>query len=91
MAVSTYSELQTAVVSWMARDGDSDLTSKAPDFISFAESRLNRDLDLRVMETDTLLTGTISSRELTLPTDLVEPISLHLTTFGDQRWLRPFV
>ncbi|MCP4385335.1 MAG: hypothetical protein GY798_28645, partial [Hyphomicrobiales bacterium] len=47
--------------------------------------------DLRVMETDTLLTGTISSRELTLPTDLVEPISLHLTTFGDQRWLRPFV
>ena len=88
---SNYTDLQAEILSWMARTGDSDLTSKAPDFIAFAEARLNRELPLRVMETDTTLTGTTSSRELALPTDFVEPIALHLTTYGDQRWLRPFI
>ena len=86
MAISNYAELQTAIVTWMARDGDGDLTSQAPTFIALGESRLNRDLPLRVMEVDTTLTGATSSRELTLPSDFVEPISLHLTSYGDERW-----
>lgn len=92
MAISSYSELQAAIVSWMARSGDGELTSEATTFIALAESRLNRDLPLRVMEVDdTSLTGTVSSREVALPSDYVEPKALFLTTYGDERWLRPFI
>src|SRR5512139_2968887 len=47
MALSTYTELQAAVASWLAR---SDLTSQIPDFIKLAESKLNRTLRTRQME-----------------------------------------
>lgn len=80
MALATYSDLQSAVADYMARP---DLTGVIPTFISLAESRLNRLLQLRITETVTTLTGSIGSRELSLPSDYVEAISLDLTTSGD--------
>jgi hypothetical protein len=41
MAITTYSELQTAVANWLNR---SDLTTYIPDFITLCEKKLNRDL-----------------------------------------------
>jgi len=91
MAISTYAELKTAIANWLERSGDSAITNNAGDFIALAESRLNRALQLRAMETGTTLTGTLSSRQLALPSDFVEPKALFLTTFGTEDYLRPFL
>ena len=48
MAISTYAELQTAIKSWSKRD---DLDSQIPDFIKLAETRINRNIRIRIMET----------------------------------------
>jgi len=44
MAITTYPELQSAVADWLNR---SDLTARIPDFITLAETRINRDLRTR--------------------------------------------
>lgn len=41
MAITTYSELQTAAANWLNR---TDLTARVPEFITLAESRFRRDL-----------------------------------------------
>lgn len=53
MAISTYTELQTAVANWLARD---DLTSRIPEFVTLAEAKFNRVLIHPQMETRTTLT-----------------------------------
>jgi hypothetical protein len=53
MAFTTYAELQSTVADYLAR---SDLTSQIQDFISLAETRLNRDLRIRQMLTYTTIT-----------------------------------
>lgn len=89
MAISTYTELQTAVQNWL---DDTSLSARVPEFITLAESRINGDLGtIRMAWTTTTLTGTASSRALTLPTGFVEPRALYLTTDGDQTELLPFV
>ena len=47
MAITTYSELKTAVANSLAR---TDLTTQIPDFISLAEARLSRELETRSQE-----------------------------------------
>lgn len=89
MALSTYAELKSAVKSWLDRSTDAALDPS--DFITLAESRLNRSLALRAMETDSALTATIGSRSLGLPADFVEPKALFLTSFGAEERLRPFL
>ena len=44
MALSTYSELQSTVASYLNRD---DLTAIIPTFITLTENRLNRELRVR--------------------------------------------
>lgn len=73
MAISTYAQLQTAVASWLNR---SDLTTQIPDFITLAESALNRRLNLRVMTQEASLSTVASSRTVTLPTAFIEPLAL---------------
>lgn len=82
MAIATYPDLISAVAKFAWREGDGEFESSAEDFIALAESRLNRELPLRVMETDAALVGTVGSRDMALPALYVEPIALHLTTFG---------
>lgn len=62
MAITNYTQLQTAVENWLARD---DLTSYVPDFITLAEARIYRELKIRQMETS--LSATISSGVIAVP------------------------
>ena len=80
MAITTYSELQTAITDYMAR---SDLTGNVEDFIALAEARLNR--LLKMVETDTTLTGTAASRRIDISSlSLIQPIALFAVSNGDE-------
>src|SRR5512139_149566 len=72
MAISTYSELQTAIA---ARLGRSDLTSEIPDFIVQAEADFNASLRCRQMEQRAYATAT---EYMALPTDYLELRRIHL-------------
>ncbi len=77
MAITNYGELKNAIADWLDR---SDLTSRIPDFVSFAETRIHygsaqgpmmlQPVRLRTMETEVDLT--ITSGRATLPTDFLE-------------------
>lgn len=78
MAISTYSELQTSVMSWLSRTGDTNLTNLVPDFITLAEANFNRLLKTRQMETSDSLTP--ASGLVTLPTDYLELRRIYIDT-----------
>lgn len=87
MAITTYAELQAAVLDWMARN---DVTSTTGDFVTLAEARINRKLG--PITTDATLTGTSGSRRIDISSiSLVQPIALHVVINGDERpvLLRP--
>lgn len=75
MAISTFSELKTAIANWLNR---SDLTSVIPDFIALAEARMNRDSRMRVGEA--VVNDTIdvvaSDQYADLPSDFARMINL---------------
>lgn len=68
MAITTYSELKTAIQTWF-RDR-SDLATYADDIIDLAEGYFNLELRCREMEATTELTPT--SNVCTLPSDYLE-------------------
>lgn len=83
MAISTYSELKTAISDWMDR---TDLTGNVTDFITLAEARLNRKID--AVETDATLTGTVDSRNVSVSAlSVIEPMAVFIadTAGGDER------
>ena len=69
MALSTYSELQTEIASWLDR---SDLTAQIPTFIKLAEARINRTLRVRAMETVVQHTMVGLSKRIALPSDYLQ-------------------
>jgi len=88
MAISTYSELKTAIADWTARD---DLTSYIDNFIDLAETYLKRAPSLpRLAEIGgvrgniTRLSGTLSTsaNTLDLPADYLDSYRLTLTSGG---------
>ena len=56
MAITNYTELQSAVASWHHRD-----VTEIPDFIALAEVRINNLFEARMSEVDTPLTATVYS------------------------------
>jgi hypothetical protein len=69
MAISNYTELQTAVENWLAR---SDLTLRIPEFIALCEAKLNRILFVPKMEVRATTTVDMNSAEpefISLPDD----------------------
>lgn len=66
MSTASYSELKTAVANWLNR---SDLTSYIPDFVTFGEKQIYRDLRIRCMEA--ALSDTIASGVVAVPTGYV--------------------
>ena len=77
MAISNYSELKTAIASWLDR---TDLTDIIPDFIALAETRHKRDFKIRRMETR-VTTNTIAGSEFyTLPDDYIAMRNIKLNT-----------
>jgi hypothetical protein len=73
MAISTYSDLQTAVGNWLNR---TDLTDRIPEFIALAEAQMNRRLRVRQMvkRAEAALAGEF----VDAPADMLEPIQLVL-------------
>ena len=83
MAITTYSELKTAVANWLHRD---DLTALVPDFIALGEAKIYRDLRISAMET--ALSGTISSGGVALPSGYLELKSAYIDGSPTQRLQR---
>lgn len=77
MALSTYSDLQAAVASWLHR---ADLTAVIPTFIDLAESRINGDLDARMQDTSANLAAAAGVEAVTLPDDLINIRNLMVST-----------
>lgn len=67
MAITTYSELQTAVENWLARD---DLTSRVPEFIDLAEGQMSRKLWSKENEKRSETSTTSGDKYLQLPSDV---------------------
>lgn len=74
MAIVDYSTLQASVANWLAR---ADLTAVIPDFIQLAESRINRDLRVRRMQSTA--SGVASNGLIPLPSDFVGTLSLRVS------------
>jgi len=87
MAISSYSELKTAISNWAARN-DTAFTDRVDEFIDLCESRIHyggeepyKSEPLRVMGMEQANeTITISSQTTTLPTGFLEARSLYLDT-----------
>jgi len=75
MAITTYSELKSAVADWLNR---SDLTSAIPNFISMAEAQMNRQIRHRKMVTRA--TATLDTPYFAVPSDWKETIRFQLNT-----------
>ncbi len=67
MALANYTDLKASVAAWISR---ADLTATVPDFILLAESRINRTLRARQMESRVNLT--ITGEYVTAPNDFLE-------------------
>jgi hypothetical protein len=63
MPLSSYSALQTSIVSWANRLGDLTFAQAVPDFIGLAEARLNR--SLRLLEQEASATIPLTDRSAT--------------------------
>ena len=77
MAISTYSELTTAVANWLDRD---DLTDRIPEFIALAEARFNRVLRIRSMEAKYTANTVAGQRNLVLPTSYIQMRNFQVNT-----------
>lgn len=75
MAISTFTELKSAIASWTHRD---DQTTLLADFIKLAEVRIMRTFAPRGTDTETSLSTVQSSRYVVLPTGATRPTGLWL-------------
>lgn len=75
MALSTYTELKASVADWLHKP---TLTAQVVDFISLAESEINTELRMRLMQVDEPLTLASGARTIALPSRYLEPIKLEL-------------
>lgn len=75
MALSTYTELKTSIADWLNRD---DLTAVIPDFVSLAESQIERRLPVQKLVKRA--TATIDTPFFAVPADYVYAKSLILTS-----------
>ena len=76
MAISTYTELLSAVANWLGR---ADLTSRIPEFVTLAQMRINRDVRAKAMQTKSV-SITIDAEYEDVPADFLEVVSFYLTS-----------
>ena len=79
MALTTYTELKASLADFLNRD---DLTTVIPDFITLAESQINRDVRHWKMEARASGQQSGGDEYMQIPADWVESIRLHLTGSG---------
>src|SRR5512139_3906380 len=83
MSINTYATLVSAATEWLARDQDTTLVARIPDFITLAEAKLNRLLNHPQMEataTSTVDLGGGSPEIIALPADFQTMRSVRLTS-----------
>lgn len=80
MAITNYTELQTAVSDWLHRG---NLTAQIPDFIDIGENHINNDLRVRSMIDTVNIVPSTTVRYVDLPERYHEIISFN-DDFGDQ-------
>lgn len=92
MAITNYSELQSAIRSWGARSDTTTVSNaQIEECIALCEDRLETLLPVREAVDFETLTGTIDSRVLTPANGFVEARALYMTTFGgSHERLTPF-
>jgi hypothetical protein len=81
MAITTYTELQSAITDFLNRD---DLSSVAPTFISLAETDIQR--RVRHWRMEKRSTAELDTQYSAIPADFVEVIRMYITS-GDTRLL----
>jgi len=74
MAITTYSELKSAVADWLNRD---DLTSVVPSFVSLAEADLDR--KVRHWRMESRATAQLDTQYSAVPADWVQTIRFGIT------------
>lgn len=86
MDFTSFDELKTKIATYLGRD---DLTTEIPGFIRGAEVRLRR--ELRIRQTVTTASLTLSSSTVALPSDFLELREIHLDTnpVGSLEYLAP--
>jgi hypothetical protein len=75
MAYTSYNDLKASVANYLGR---SDLTTIIPDFISFAELRLSRDLRTRQMLNSAYALTTSGDPKISLPRDFAQIRDLYI-------------
>jgi hypothetical protein len=76
MALTTYTELKASIADFLNRD---DLTTVIPDFITLAESQINRDVRHWKMEVRSSGQLDAADEYMQIPSDWLETIRLHIT------------
>ena len=79
MAITNYTNLQTAIADFLNRD---DLTSVIPTFIQMAEAEINRNVRHWKMEARASGQQSAGDQYMQIPTDWLESIRLHITSGG---------
>lgn len=74
MAITNYSELQTAITDYMARN---DISGKATEFIALAEARLNRQIES--ISSTAVLNGVTGQNYIDITSlNIIEPLSMYV-------------
>lgn len=77
MALTTYTELKTAVSAWMDITA-ADISGQIDDLVTIAEARIFR--ETRTKNTEAVLSGTITAGVVAVPSDYLELKFAYLTT-----------
>ena len=77
MALANYDDLKASIADFLNRD---DLTSVIPDFITLAETKMNR--EIRHWRMEKRATAVLDTQYSALPNDFLEPIRMSITS-GD--------
>lgn len=71
--ITNYTELKASIAAWGKRN---DLTAVIPDFITLAEKRIKKAVNMRSMEVEASLASVPSSALIAMPTDFQVAIAL---------------
>lgn len=83
MAITNLTELEAACANWLVR---ADLVARIPEFITLAESKLNREIRKRQGEVTVPLVGVPASRFIALPAAYSEGLDAWIMPPGASDW-----
>lgn len=87
MALSTYSELRSAALNVVGREGDAALVAYVPVAVDLAHAKINGNLQVGQMEAST--TGTSTNGVLALPSDFLSARRVEAVPYGPLEFLTP--